>query len=318
MEPGGTNPPWGKESLMKRGWKVFYLILGFFVGFAVFFALVLLGFEAPFRWTVVKKVMKYVAPEKTCILVVGQDSIKPFRSDTIILVLVNTESGEVLLFSVPRDSRMLIPGVGYDKINHAYARGGIELLKETLEKSLYIEIPYFVEVSYEAFEKVIDALGGVEIEVEKPMYYVDRAQNLVINLKPGKQVLNGKKALQYVRFRHDPLGDIGRIKRQQAFLQALLTKAQDPAVLANFPSLLESLKAALNTNIPLEKALQLVLWFKGLEEKRVHMDILPGEPAYFNGLNFWEPQLEVAREKIQEFFSKVRGTDESSGDNSKG
>lgn len=302
---------------MKRGWKIFYLILGFLIGFALLFVLLLFGFETPFRWTVVKKVMGYVAPENTCILVVGQDSIKPLRSDTIILVLVNTKSEEVLLFSIPRDSRMLIPGVGYDKANHAYARGGVELLKETLEKSLYIEIPYFVEVNYEAFEQVVDALGGVEVEVEKPMYYVDRAQGLVINLKPGKQVLNGKKALQYVRFRHDPLGDIGRIRRQQTFLQALLAKAQDPAILAHLPSLLESLKTALHTNIPLEKVLQLALWFKGLEEKRVGMDILPGEPIYLNGLSFWEPNLEVAREKIREFFTRERRADEGPGDNSK-
>lgn len=298
---------------MKRSLKAFYVILGFLVGFVLLFVLVLLGFEAPFRWTVVKKVMGYVVPESTCILVVGQDSIKPLRSDTIILLCVNTEAGEILLFSVPRDSRMLIPGVGYDKANHAYARGGIELLRKTLEQNLRVEIPYFVEVNYEAFEQVVDALGGVEIEVEKPMYYVDRAQGLVINLKPGKQVLDGKKALQYVRFRHDPLGDIGRIKRQQAFLQALLAKAQDPAILGNLPSLFESLRASLHTNIPLENILQLALWFKGLENKQVSMDILPGEPTYLNGLSFWEPHLEAAQEKIQEFFARRRDAGESSG-----
>ncbi len=303
---------------MKRSWKVFYLILGFLIGFGVLFALALFGVRAPFRWTVVKKVMGYVAPENTCILVVGQDNIKPLRSDTIILAFVNTKSGEVLLLSVPRDSRLLIPGVGYDKANHAYARGGIELLKKTLEGSLGIEIPYFVEVNYEAFEKVVDALGGVEVEVEKPMYYVDRAQGLFINLRPGKQVLNGEKALQYVRFRHDPLGDIGRIKRQQAFLQALIAKAQDPSILAHLPALFESLKQALHTNIPLENILQLALWFKGLEEKAVTMDILPGEPVYLNGLSFWEPQLDVAREKIHEFFARERSGGEGSGKNPEG
>lgn len=303
---------------MRRSWKVFYLILGFLIGFGVLFALALFGVRAPFRWTVVKKVMGYVTPENTCILIVGQDNIKPLRSDTIILAFVNTKLGEVLLLSVPRDSRLPIPGVGYDKANHAYARGGIELLKKTLEGSLGIEIPYFVEVNYEAFEKVVDALGGVEVEVEKPMYYVDRAQGLFINLKPGKQVLNGEKALQYVRFRHDPLGDIGRIKRQQAFLQALIAKAQDPSTLAHLPALFESLKQALHTNIPLENILQLALWFKGLEEKAVTMDILPGEPVYLNGLSFWEPQLDVAREKIHEFFARERSGGEGSGENPEG
>ncbi len=291
---------------MKQGAKAFYLILGFLIGCGILFILFLLGFEAPFRWTVVKKVMGYVAPENTCILVVGQDNIQPLRSDTIILVCVNTKVNEILLFSIPRDSRMLIPGMGYDKVNHAYAKGGISLLSEALEKSLGTEISYFVEVNYKAFEKVVDALGGVEVEVEKPMYYVDKAQGLYINLRPGKQILNGEKALQYVRFRYDPMGDIGRIKRQQAFLQTVLKKFEDPSLLANLPALFESLKEALKTNIPLEKVLQLALWFKGLEEKTVHMDMLPGEPVYLNGMNFWQPQLEVASERLHEFLNKER------------
>lgn len=303
---------------MKRSWKVFYLILGFLIGFGILFGLLLFGFEAPFRWTVVKRVIGYVAPENTCILLVGQDDIKPLRSDTIILVLLNTKTNEVFFFSIPRDSRMLIPGVGYDKINHAYARGGIELLRETLEQSLGMEIPYFVEVNYEAFEKVVDALGGVEIEVEKPMYYIDRAQNLRIDLKPGKQVLSGEKALQYVRFRHDPQGDIGRIKRQQVFIQALLERAQNPSVLANLPALFESLRVALNTNVPLEKVLQFALWFRGLEGSAISADILPGEPLYLNGLSFWEPELEVAREKICEFLTRERSISEGSGENPEG
>ena len=98
-----------------------------------------------------------------------------------------------------------------------------------------------MEVDYEGFEKVIDALGGVEIEVEKPLKYVDRAQDLYIDIPAGKQLLDGEKALQYVRFRYDPLGDIGRIKRQQEFLQALLSKVDnDPLLLARLPQLIES------------------------------------------------------------------------------
>jgi LCP family protein required for cell wall assembly len=200
----------------------------------------------------------------------------------------------------------LIPGVGYDKVNHAYARGGIALLKKTLEEALGTKIPYFVEINYDGFEKVIDALGGVEIEVEKPLRYVDKAQDLYIDIAAGKQVLNGKKALQYVRFRHDPLGDIGRIKRQQNFIKALLTKMDDPSLLMNVSSIIEELKKSVNTNIPSEDMVQLALWFRGLKERKFETETMPGEPTYVNGISFWEPDLAASRTLIQNFLTKEK------------
>jgi len=291
-------------------WKIFYVFLGFFIGVVVLFGFMLFGIENPFRLNLVKKVIDYTVartlPETFCALVVGQDSIKPVRSDTILLLSVNTRTEEIFLFSIPRDTRLLIPGVGYDKVNHAYARGGIALLKKTLEEALGIRIPYFVEINYDGFEKVIDALGGVEIEVEKPLRYVDKAQDLYIDIAAGKQILNGKKALQYVRFRHDPLGDIGRIKRQQSFIKALLTKMDDSSLLMNVSSIIEELKKSVNTNIPSEDVVQLALWFRGLKERKFETETMPGEPTYVNGVSFWEPDLAASRTLIQNFLAKEK------------
>jgi anionic cell wall polymer biosynthesis LytR-Cps2A-Psr (LCP) family protein len=107
-------------------WKIFYVLLGFFIGVVVLFGFMLFGIENPFRLNLVKKVIDYTVartlPETFCALVVGQDSIKPVRSDAIMLLSVNTRTEEIFLFSIPRDTRLLIPGVGYDKVNHAYAR----------------------------------------------------------------------------------------------------------------------------------------------------------------------------------------------------
>jgi len=291
-------------------WKIFYILLGFFIGVVVLFGFILFGIENPFRLSLVKKVIDYTVartlPETFCALLVGQDSIKPVRSDTIMLLCVNTKSEEVFLFSIPRDARLSIPGVGYDKANHAYARGGITLLKKTVEGALGMEIPYFVEVNYDGFEKVIDALGGVEIEVEKPLRYVDKAQGLYIDIAAGKQVLNGEKALQYVRFRHDPLGDIGRIKRQQNFLKALLAKMDDPSLLMNVSSIIEELRKSVNTNIPSEDVVQLAMWFRGLKEKKLETETMPGEPIYVNGVSFWEPDLVASQKLIRNFLSKEK------------
>lgn len=280
--------------------KILFLFIGFFTGFMMLFV-----FNAPFREALFKKVLGYDTPKNTCILIVGQDSIKPLRSDTIILAFLNTDRNRIMLYSVPRDSRFYIPDrERYDKINHAYAFGGIKLLKKTLEEGLGISIPYFVEVDYQGFEKVIDLLGGVEIEVEKRMKYQDKAQNFSIDLVPGRQILDGKKALQYVRFRADKLGDIGRIERQQKFLQALLDKMEQLDNIVKAPEILESLRSALVTNLQTEELVKIALWYKGLKEKDIRFVMMPGEPAYIEGVSYWKPNFEEARRIILDFFNE--------------
>ena len=128
------------------------------------------------------------------------------------------------MLSIPRDSRVKIDGHGWDKINHAYAYGGSKLSKSVVEKLLGIPIEYTVVMNFQGFVRMIDALGGVTIDVEKRMYYsdpYDDDRGLYIDLHPGVQKLNGKAAIEYVRYR-DEEGDIGRVARQQKFLTALL------------------------------------------------------------------------------------------------
>lgn len=286
-----------KKKKTKRWLKFLYLFIGFILGFVIFF-----GTRSPFRDTIVREVVGRNTLGNTCILLVGQDGIQPLRSDTIILACVNADRGEVLLFSIPRDSRLNVPGYGFDKVNHAYARGGISLLKETLEKSLGISIPYFVEVGYDGFEEVIDLLGGVEIEVEEDLRYTDRAQGLVIDIPAGKQVLDGEKALQYVRYRNNKLGDIGRIQRQQKFIQAIVDEVSDLSNITKAKEILSSINQALVTNMNIEDMVRFLIWFDGLEEKSVEFGLMPGESAYIEGVSYWEPDLDEARELIHTFF----------------
>lgn len=147
------------------------------------------------------------------------------RSDTMIFAVFRPTDKDVSFLSIPRDSLVTIPGYGQDKLNAAYAYGGEELLKETVEDVLRTRIDHIVKMDFNSFPKIINAMGGIVIDVPQDMYYEDPYQDLVIDLKEGRQRLRGKDALAFVRWRDDGKGDLGRIERQQVFLQALGKKA---------------------------------------------------------------------------------------------
>ena len=148
---------------------------------------------------------------------------EPKRTDAMMLASFDPEGNEVALVSMPRDTMVQIPGhKGYDKINAAYAYGGVMLAKQTVANLLRVPIHYYVLVDWRAFKESIDLIGGVDLYVDKDMYYEDPYADLVIDIKHGYQHLNGELAGQYVRFRKDELGDIGRVQRQQKFMLSLI------------------------------------------------------------------------------------------------
>ena len=147
------------------------------------------------------------------------------RSDTLFVVMFDTKNKAASLLSVPRDTRVRIKGHGWDKINHAYAYGGRELTQKTTEELLGIKINNYVMVDFKGFVGLVDAIGGVDINVEKDMYYYDSWDGFKIDLKKGMQHMDGKTAIQYVRYR-DEEGDIGRIRRQQHFIMAVYELCQ--------------------------------------------------------------------------------------------
>ncbi len=153
----------------------------------------------------------------------GED---PGRSDSIILLFVNPRTNKAALLSIPRDLRVRVPGAGSEKINHAFAYGGPELVRKTVEREFNLSIDYHVSVDLEGFVEIVDMLGGVIIDVPdvegrgRGMNYVDRAGNLYINLKPGPQLLDGEDAMGFVRYRKVD-SDFARSERQHQFLRAL-------------------------------------------------------------------------------------------------
>lgn len=233
-------------------------------------------------------------------LIVGCDEIEnQGRADTIVLLSISPKTKNVLILSIPRDTRVEIPGRGMNKINHAYAFGGKELISKTVSSFLDIPINFYVIVDFIKFVNIIDELGGVEINIEKEMHYIDKAGGLNINLYPGKQILDGEKALQYIRFRHDNLGDLGRIKRQQKLVEALINKMMNLDSVKKIPQILEGLKTYLETDIKLQDAVALANLFKRVSQDKFIIETVQGNPVYINGISYLEPDTIEVQKKVK-------------------
>jgi LCP family protein required for cell wall assembly len=233
-------------------------------------------------------------------LIVGCDEIEnQGRADTIVLLSISPKTKNVLILSIPRDTRVEIPGRGMNKINHAYAFGGKELISKTVSSFLDIPINFYVIVDFIKFVNIIDELGGVEINIEKEMHYIDKAGGLNINLYPGMQILDGEKALQYIRFRHDNLGDLGRIKRQQKLVEALINKMMNLDSVKKIPQILEGLKTYLETDIKLQDAVALANLFKRVSQDKFIIETVQGNPVYINGISYLEPDTIEVQKKVK-------------------
>ena len=222
------------------------------------------------------------------------------RSDTLMVLTYNPADKKASLLSLPRDTRVHIEKNDYDKINHAYAYGGHELTQKTVEAFLNVPMDYYVMIDVHAFEKIIDAVGGVDIDVEKRMYYEDPWDDdggLVIDLYPGKQHMDGKTAIQYVRYR-DGEGDIGRINRQQKFMKALMSQVISPSVLPKLPEIIKNVSSAVQTNMPLDMMIALITDLPTIQQNGLNSAMIPGKPAYIEDISYWIPDIAKSRELI--------------------
>ncbi|MBR4400987.1 MAG: LCP family protein [Synergistes sp.] len=231
------------------------------------------------------------------ILLMGEDNVEGSRrSDTILFIAIDIDDKDIRVISLPRDTRVQIPRHGLQKLNHAFAYGGPDLMKATVEKYLEEPILYYVIVDYESFPEFIDMLGGVDIDIQKRMRYVDRAGKLDINFSPGRHHLDGKQALNYVRFRKDQLGDIGRIQRQQQFIKALIKKAYDPRVIVKFPELASQAMKIFRTDMPPTLAVQLAGFIQNeIGRDRMFFSMLPGDSVLIDKLSYWKGDLKAAK-----------------------
>ncbi len=233
------------------------------------------------------------------VLVLGIDQVEAVnRSDTIILARIDIDRKTASVMSIPRDTRVSIKGHGQQKVNHAYAYGGIDLLKDTVVNLTGVPVNYYLILNYSTFPKVVDAVGGIDIDVEKSMRYTDNAQNLHINFSPGRHHMNGEEALNYVRYRMDAMGDIGRMKRQQGFAKAFLEKIFSPAILPRIPELIELVLSEIRTDIHVKTAIQLAGQLKDMSLSNVRFFTMPGQPANIEGISYFVPDLQKASKEM--------------------
>lgn len=236
------------------------------------------------------------------ILLIGVDQRvpgEPSRSDTIMLAVLDPQKPGVDLLSIPRDTRVKIPGYGYDKINAAHAYGGPQLLMDTINGFLGSHVDKYVEVNFQDFQKIIDILGGVDIDVDKRMYYPEEN----IDLKPGFQHLNGYNALAYVRYRYDPEGDITRVGRQQKFMKALIDQTLKLSTIPKIPRLVSEISKDVKTNLSVKEMLSLALSMKDLNGDAVNTYTIPGEGKYIGGVSYFI----VDQQKLPGVLASISG-----------
>lgn len=226
---------------------------------------------------------KWEGKERVNILLLGGDSrgLKDNeipRSDSNMVVSLDPVTKKSYLFSILRDTYVKIPNSGWDRVNTAIATGGPELAMKTVSDLMGIPIQYYVYTDFKGFIALVDAVDGIDLEVEKDMRYSDSedGHEYDINLKKGYQHLDGKTALQYVRFRHDASSDFTRTERQRKFMKALAEKLQSTTSLIKLPRILQSMDPYIETNLSVTEMLKLgALGFEVKTDGMVSQQIPP-------------------------------------------
>ncbi|MBI6545625.1 MAG: LCP family protein [Cyanobacteria bacterium NC_groundwater_1444_Ag_S-0.65um_54_12] len=217
-----------------------------------------------------------------------RDSLRA-NSDTMLLVRLEPSTGKLFALSIPRDTRVPIPGHGTFKINAAQTWGGTRLAAQTVANFLNVPIHRYLAISLSGVIRAIDAVDGVDVTIPKAIDYDDRAGHLHIHLKPGRQHLSGTQAEAYLRFRKDDIGsDIGRVQRQQAFFLETAKQFLRPATILKLPELWPVLQQHLETNLTPQEFFQVAGWARQLDfTGDSALVVLPGRYETIRGSSYW-------------------------------
>lgn len=201
------------------------------------------------------------------------------NSDTMMLVFINPARNQVNVLNIPRDTEALVGKYGVRKINSANVLGGPDLAKATVTGLLNVPIDHYIVLNVQGLVQLVNELGGVTIEVPKKMSYMDWTAKLKIDLQPGTHTLTGNQAMGFVRFRHDALGDIGRVQRQQMFLQAVIRKMADPRAWVHVPALIDIAGKSVRTDLTNLELIEALNFVHGLPKNNFKFVMLPGQFA---------------------------------------
>jgi polyisoprenyl-teichoic acid--peptidoglycan teichoic acid transferase len=245
----------------------------------------------------------------TNILLLGSDAREGeevSRADTIMIAHYNEDKGTYKLTSIMRDIYVSIPGEGKHKINSAFMRGGPELMRKTIKENFDIDLQYYAIVDFEGFVQLIDEAfpKGVEINVEKRM-----EEYIEVPLEPGLQKLDGKEMLSFVRFRHDAIGDFGRVQRQQQALQAISDQLSGIQTIPKLPKLIGVVTPYVNTNMDTGDMLFMAKDFFATDRGNIETFRIPIENGYKDAKIRGEGavldlDLEMNREAFHQFLTQ--------------
>jgi LCP family protein required for cell wall assembly len=175
------------------------------------------------------------------------------RTDSMLVITINPKTKTTNLLSIPRDTRTKLINTSnpskdrMDKINAAYAYGGIQESIDTVENLINVPIDYYIKVNMEGFKDIVNSVGGIDVN-NKYAFELDG-----VTLKTGPQHLNGTQALQYSRMRHqDPRGDFGREERQREVISKIIQKGKSVSILTKYKDVLNALENNIQTNLTLD------------------------------------------------------------------
>ncbi len=227
----------------------------------------------------------------------ARDASANSRSDTMILASIDPATKKVAMVSIPRDTRIRNSAGKYDKINSVNYVDGPEAACREVGKLLNVPVDYYVITNFGGFGDIVDALGGVHINVETNMVHPDPVNpSLAINLTKGYQYLNGKQALAYVRYRGGATADIGRTENQQKFIKALAAEIMQTKTILRLPQLIPELSKNVRTNLPLADMIYLANMAQKLDVANINTQTLPGYFGHdaITGASYWEADKKIA------------------------
>jgi LCP family protein required for cell wall assembly len=226
------------------------------------------------------------------VLVLGTDKV---AENTDVMFTVQVKDGTTRVTQVPRDTFVESSAYGVTKANALYALGGADAAKQEVGQLVNAPVARYLKVNLRAVQRLADALGGVDVDVPKRMYYVDNSQGLYIDLYPGRQLLKGEALEGFLRFRHDELGDLGRMERQKLVLREAFRKLAQPSTLTQLPALLKIAGDDVKTDLTPVEMGQLLTAMAG---SKLATSQLAGRVFWKDDLSYWMPDSNLGYQHV--------------------
>ncbi len=266
-----------KTMLAQRWYRIALLAFAGIVATGVGF----LAFRTPIRHQIaVQSARRSFGQLKLNLLIVGYQSDEA-TTDTVILAHLDVDRRTVTLVSIPRDTWVTIPGIGPSKVNAAYAYGGAHMTAKVVSKLMGgVPIDGILALQPEGASAIVDAMGGLDINVDESMDYDDNGGDLHIHLAKGPQHLTGSQVAGYVRFRHDAASDFGRVKRQQQVVKLMLDQLSEPQNWTKLPSILKLARKDVDTTLDQRQLVSLLTIYRSVPDENIRSFTLPSRVGW--------------------------------------